>query len=149
MSHFVVPLETILLLAEGGLTTEAIITAAITGAGGVGGTIGWLKWRQNFLEKKDEQQDEEQKNLSKALNALTTQVMDQGSSTRDEIRGSEKRTDEKLSSLSRTISRKIEGIKEVQAEHGTKLALLENETKHINNRVDNHAKKIAQIQEGD
>lgn len=134
------------LLAEGSVDPLAIVGGiAAGGGGGVGITLALLKWRQSKTEEKDKEQDAEVKDLNKTLTDLQQTIIKQGGEIKTDIHETEKRTDQKLSDLTRTISRKIEGIKEVQAEHGTKLALLENETAHTKDRLDSHARKITLI----
>lgn len=131
------------LLAEGSVDPLTIAGGiAAGGGGGVGITLALLKWRQQKSEEKDKEQDTEVKNLNATLTNLQQTIIKQGGEIKTDIHESEKRTDQKLSDLTRTISRKIEGIKEVQSEHGTKLALLENEAAHTKDRLDSHARKI-------
>lgn len=138
-----------LLLAEGGLGVgEMIGIGTGTGAVGVGATVAVLKWRQSASENKDKEQDAEQKELSKAVNELTQTVIANAGEIKQEIGESEKRTDEKLKDLTKTISRKIEGIKEVQGEHGQRLAVIENDNKHMNDRLDSHARKLTRLPTG-
>lgn len=137
-----------LLLAEGMGALEMTGIGAGTGVGGVLATIAVLKWRAGQSEKKDEAQDKEQKELSKAVNALSQTVISNAGEIKVEICEAEKRTDTKLKDLTRTISRKIEGIKDVQGEHGQRLAVIENDNKHTNDRLESHARKLTQLPTG-
>ena len=137
--HELLALST-LLLAEGAAQTVGIGAGA--GVAGIAVTVAVLKWRADKTEDKDKEQDKEQKATSKALSELTTAVKVQTAEVKTEIHESEKRTDAKLVDLTRTISRKIEGMKDIQAEHGKQIAVLENDQKHTDQRVESHARKI-------
>ncbi len=132
-----------LLLAEGAM--ETLGAGAGAGAVGIGATVAVLRWRANQAEKKDEKQDEKQDKLSDALANLHTTVVAQGSEIKLEISESEKRTDGKIVDLNKTVARQMGDLKELQAEQGTKLALLKNDQKHLTDRVESHAKKITRF----
>lgn len=140
--HELLALSTLLLAEGAGEIVQTVGVGVGTGAAGVLATLALLKWRADKTEEKDKEQDEEQKATSTALSELTTAVRVQATEVKNEIHESEKRTDEKLSDLKRTISRKIEGMQEIQSEHGKDIAVMKNDQKHLNDRVESHARKI-------
>lgn len=139
--HELLALST-LLLADGAGVAQTVGVGVGTGAVGVAVTLAVLKWRADKTEEKDKEQDKEHKETAKALTELTAAVRVQATEVKNEIHESEARTDQKLKDLTRTISRKIEGLKEIQAEHGTRLAVVENDQKHMGDRVESHARKL-------
>lgn len=117
--------------------------AAGTGVVGILSTLAILKWRADHSEAVDERQDQEQKATSQALNELTSAVKVQTAEVKNEINESEKRTDAKLKDLTKTISRKIEGLKEIQSEHTMELAVLKNDQKHLKDKVIEHDRDLS------
>lgn len=132
-----------LLLADSHFVTISISIA--TGIVGVATTVALLKWRADKTEEKDKEQDKEHKEMSRALTELTATVRAQTSEVKNEIHESEARTDEKLQTLTKTLSRKIEGLREVQAKQGTALAVIENDQRHMNDRVDSHDRQLSAL----
>ena len=133
------------LIAEGFSNMEVAGGAAGAGVVGVASTLAVIKWRQNKAEQRDDKQDEKQDNLSKALNDLSTKIVEQGSETREAMVESERRTDKKLTSVQSSLSGKIDSLKETQREHGEKIAVLENECTHTKDRLDSHSKSIRSL----
>ena len=114
------------------ILAETLPTAAVglgsTGAG-ILATLAVLRWRADRAEAKNRDQDVAQKETAKALAELTAAVRVQGADVRASILASEAHTDRKLSDLSKSLTARIESIREAQAVHGERLAALERTAK--------------------
>ena len=125
-------LELPLLLAEDNLISNLGVGWAIGGGlATVIATAAVMKYRQGATEKKDSEQDQTIGNLSTAVNSLPDLINKNQEAIRTRLDESDARYGTGMKSLEKTITRKVDGLKEEQAKQATKMAVMQTDLGYL------------------
>ena len=120
------------LLAENGLHKYlGLGWSALGGLVLIVGTFAVMRYRQAASESKDKEQDETITKLSEAVTSLPTMLSENFGEIKISLAESEAKTKAQLMSLEKTITKKVDSVKDELSKQATRVAVLSSEVTHL------------------